>query len=101
MAQCGATCFLFIVDKYNVNTPIHTTTHIMIYVNFTYLDCLPEKKGALYELKKTIGDASEVVEFKYIEKKQVSPDTFLYTYEIPNVLQLGLNLGQHIAIEYY
>jgi hypothetical protein len=64
------------------------------------LDCLSEKKGALYELKKKFDDASEVIEFKYIQKTQISPDTFIYTYEVPNGLPLGLNLGQHIAIEY-
>jgi hypothetical protein len=42
---------------------------------------------------------NEVLEFKYIERNQISHDTFIYVYEIPNGLPLGLNLGQHIAIE--
>jgi hypothetical protein len=66
----------------------------------TNLDQLPDKTGALNDLKKNINDASEVIEFKYIQKTQISPDTSIYTYEIPNGLTLGLNLGQHIAIEY-
>jgi NAD(P)H-flavin reductase len=50
-------------------------------------------------LKKKADDMQEVLEFKYIEKRQISPDTFIYTYEIPDDLNLGLNIGQHIAIE--
>jgi hypothetical protein len=42
---------------------------------------------------------NETLEFKYIEKKQISPDTYIYVYEIPNNLNLGLNVGQHIAVE--
>jgi hypothetical protein len=60
---------------------------------------LPEKNGALFELKKNPIDINEQLEFKYIEKKQISHDTFIYVYEIPQGLTLGLNLGQHIAIE--
>ena len=43
---------------------------------------------------------NETIDFKYIKKTQISHDTFIYTYEIPNNLTLGLNLGQHLAIEY-
>jgi hypothetical protein len=50
-------------------------------------------------LKNDTNSIDEVIEFNYIEKKQISPDTFIYTYEIPKNLTLGLNLGQHIAIE--
>ena len=51
------------------------------------------------KLKKNSEDASEILEFKFIAKKQISQDTFIFTYEIPNNYNLGLNLGQHIAIE--
>jgi hypothetical protein len=61
---------------------------------------VPEGSGALQVLKKKPNDPQEVLQFKYIEKRQISPDTFIYTYEIPNNLNLGLNIGQHIAIEY-
>ena len=64
-----------------------------------FLDCLAENKGALFELKKDPNSTDETLEFKFIEKSQVSHDTFIYTYEIPNNMTLGLNLGQHIAIE--
>lgn len=64
-----------------------------------FLDCIDESRSALLKLKKNPEDASEVLEFKYIAKRQISPDTFIYTYEIPNNYNLGLNLGQHIAIE--
>lgn len=64
------------------------------------LDTIPDKKGALFELKKNPTDLSEVVKMKYIEKKQISPNTFIFTYEFSNPeLVLGINLGQHIAIE--
>lgn len=61
---------------------------------------MPSKKGALYEMKKNPDDMNEVIKFKFIEKKQISHDTFIYTYELPEGMNLGLNLGQHIAIEY-
>jgi cytochrome-b5 reductase len=60
---------------------------------------LQDKKGALFELKKNPDDAQEVLEFKYVNKKQISPDTFIFTYEVPDNLSLGLGLGQHIAID--
>jgi hypothetical protein len=53
----------------------------------------------LFELKKNQDDINEQLEFKYIDKKQISHDTFIYVYEIPGDRTLGLNLGQHIAIE--
>ncbi len=61
---------------------------------------VPDGSGALQVLKKKPSDPQEVLQFKYIEKRQISPDTFIFTYEIPNNLNLGLNIGQHIAIEY-
>lgn len=68
--------------------------------NILNIDCLPEKTGALYELKKKPDDLQEVIKLKYIGKKQISPNTFIFTYELPNKdMCLGLNLGQHIAIE--
>ena len=60
---------------------------------------IEENISALIKLKKNPSDLSEVLEFKFIAKKQISPDTFIYSYELPNNLNLGLNLGQHIAIE--
>jgi hypothetical protein len=60
---------------------------------------LPDGTGALFQLKKNPNDKEEVLEVKYINKKQISPDTFIYTYELPEKMTLGLNLGQHIAIE--
>ena len=53
----------------------------------------------MYELKNDKSDLQEVIEFKYIAKKQITHDTFIYTYEIPKDLTLGLNIGQHLAIE--
>lgn len=51
-------------------------------------------------MKKNPEDASEILEFKFLAKKKISHDTFIFTYEIPNDYNLGLNLGQHIAIEW-
>jgi hypothetical protein len=42
---------------------------------------------------------NEALEFKYVDRKQVSPDTFIFTYQLPEGMNLGLNLGQHIAVE--
>ena len=75
--------------------------YIVLFHNTYYLVKLPENSGALYKLKINPYDTNEVLEFKYISCKQNSPDTYIYTYEIPDNLTLGLNLGQHIAIEYY
>jgi len=60
---------------------------------------IDENNSALVKLKKDPNNMNEVLEFKFINKKQISPDTFIYSYELPNNLNLGLNLGQHIAIE--
>lgn len=60
---------------------------------------MKEEKNALKLLKKDKTDLDEVLKFKYIEKRQITHDTFVYVYEIPDDLNLGLNLGQHIAIE--
>merc|ERR1711957_91180 len=57
-----------------------------------------ESNSALIQLKKDPSNMSEVLEFKLINKKQISPDTFIYSYEIPNNMNLGLNLGHHIAM---
>ncbi len=63
------------------------------------LDILKEKEGALYELKKNTDDKQEALDIKYLKKEQISSDTFIFTYELPQGMKLGLNLGQHIAIE--
>lgn len=66
---------------------------------WNYLVKLPDNSGALQKLKKNPGDFNESIELKYIEKKEITHDTYIYIYEIPQNLTLGLNLGQHIAIE--
>lgn len=58
-----------------------------------------KKSGALYELKKDPNNPNEELEFRLIERKQVTHDSFIFTFELPDDLNLGLNLGQHIAIE--
>jgi hypothetical protein len=60
---------------------------------------LTDKTGALFELKKNPDDTNEALKLKFIDKKQLTHDTFIYYYEIPENMTLGLNLGQHIAIE--
>lgn len=60
---------------------------------------LPEGIGAIYQLKKDPQDKNELVTFKYHSRKQISPNTYIFTYLIPNDMNLGINLGQHIAIE--
>lgn len=60
---------------------------------------LPENTGALFQKRKNPEDKNELVSFKFIEKKQITHDTFLFILELPEDQYLGLNLGQHIAIE--
>ena len=42
---------------------------------------------------------SEQIEVKYIEKKVITHDTFIFVYQLPATMHLGLELGKHIAIE--
>lgn len=60
---------------------------------------LPDKIGAFFQLKKDSSDIEETLSFKYIEVKQISHDTFIYRYEIPHKMNLGLQVGQHLAID--
>ncbi len=73
--------------------------NIIFLLNFISV-FLPENTGALYQLKKDPNDKDETLEFKYIKKEQVTHDTFIFTFELPENMNLGLNLGQHVAIEY-
>ena len=42
----------------------------------------------------------EVIQLKLIKKIQVSHNSFVFTFELENKdMYLGLQLGQHIAIE--
>ena len=50
-------------------------------------------------MKKNPKDIDEVLRIKYVGKKQVSHDTYIFTFMLPDDLTLGLNLGNHIAIE--
>jgi hypothetical protein len=60
---------------------------------------LPEKTGALFYKRKNPDDKHEFVSLKIQDKKQISHDTFIFTLALPDNLYLGINLGQHIAIE--
>jgi hypothetical protein len=66
---------------------------------YSILVTIPENTGALKELKKDSNDMSETIEFKLIDKKTVSHDTFIFVYEIPKNMYLGINVCEHIAIE--
>ena len=48
---------------------------------------IDENTGALFQLKK---DSEDRLSFRLIEKKQISPDTFIYAYEIPENYTLVL-----------
>ena len=60
---------------------------------------LPEKTGALHHLKRDPEDKYELVKVKLIKKVQITHDTYILTFELPNDMYLGLNLGHHIAIQ--
>jgi NAD(P)H-flavin reductase len=49
-------------------------------------------------MKKDPTDKDELLEFKLVKKTQITHDTYIYTFEIPDDLTLGLNVGQHLAI---
>lgn len=60
---------------------------------------LPDNTGALYELKKNPDDGDELIPFKLIKKTQITHDTYIFTFQLPENMYLGLHLGHHIAIE--
>lgn len=63
------------------------------------LDHLPELSGAIHALKRDPHDKSETIPFKLIHKKQITHDSFIFTFELPHNMYLGIDLGQHLAIE--
>ncbi len=60
---------------------------------------LPDKTGALFHNRKNPDDKNETVPFKITKKTQISHDTFIFHFSLPSDQYLGINLGQHIAIE--
>jgi hypothetical protein len=72
----------------------------MSYVYFLReIVTFPQGRGALFELKKDANDLNEQIQLKYIQKKEITSDTFVFVYELPKKMHLGLELGKHIAIE--
>jgi hypothetical protein len=61
---------------------------------------LKENEGALYQLKKNPENPKEILEFKLIGVKEITHDTKIFTFELPEDMCLGLNVGNHIAIQY-
>lgn len=59
---------------------------------------LPNNTGAIFTLKKNSSDPSELVEFKLINRTQISPNTFVFKFELPEDEYLGINVGEHIDI---
>ena len=70
-----------------------------MYSIFLPLVSFPQGAGALYQLKKNPLDINEYIEVEYIAKKEITSDTFVFTYMLPKKMHLGLDLGKHIAIE--
>lgn len=64
-----------------------------------YLVKIPDNSGALQKLKNDMQDEDEAISVKLIKKTKISPDTNIYTYELKDNLTLGINLGQHIAVQ--
>jgi hypothetical protein len=60
---------------------------------------LPSNTGALYELRKNPEDTKELVAFKLISKTQITHDTFIFTFQLPENKYLGINIGHHVIIE--
>jgi len=61
---------------------------------------LPEQSGALFELKRDKTNLEEQIELKYLSKKQISPDSYIFRYQIPNEkLTFGCNLGHYVFFD--
>ena len=60
---------------------------------------LTENTGALHELKINPNNIKELIPFVLSSKQQITHDSFIFTFDIPNNLYLGLNIGNHIAIQ--
>jgi NAD(P)H-flavin reductase len=60
---------------------------------------IKEKTGALYELKKDKENHKEELPFRLIDKKQITHDSYIFIFELPKEMILGLPIGQHLAIE--
>jgi hypothetical protein len=60
---------------------------------------LPENSGAIQIHRKNPGDKNEKISFKYSNKKQITHDTFIMRFELPQDMYLGINLGHHLSIE--
>ena len=60
---------------------------------------LPSNSGAIFGLRKNPEEVKELVSFKLISKTQITHDTFIFTFELPENNYLGINLGHHVIIE--
>ena len=67
-------------------------------VIFFKLDILKEKEGALFALKKNPEDSKELIPFKLTNVTDNTHDSKIFTFEIPDDMILGLNIGHHIAL---
>jgi len=60
---------------------------------------LPSYSGAFYELRKNQEETKELVSFKLISKTQITHDTYIFTFQLPENKYLGINVGHHVVIE--
>jgi|LauGreDrversion4_2_1035121.scaffolds.fasta_scaffold566983_2 hypothetical protein len=60
---------------------------------------LPENSGVIQNFRKNPDDKNETIPFKFSNKKQITHDTFIMRFELPQDMYLGINLGHHIAIQ--
>jgi hypothetical protein len=52
-------------------------------------------------LRKDPNNIKEPIPFKLIRVKDNTHDSKIYTFEIPDDMILGLNIGHHIALGYF
>jgi NAD(P)H-flavin reductase len=69
--------------------------------NYTNPVTLPQNSGALYQLKKDPENAKELIPFKLMKITENTHDSKIYTFEIPDNMIFGLNIGHHIALRYF
>lgn len=61
---------------------------------------IKENSGVLFESKQNPNDMQETISIKLIKKTQVSRNSFIFSFELPNnTIPLGIQIGQHIAID--
>ena len=52
-------------------------------------------------MKRNPNNINEQITFKLIKRQEVSRDSTIYSFELPQEMHFGLDVCKHIAIEYH